>query len=47
MTVVFGSRLSLEGFSTITANVLGLCVRAGNRGTKAYIITKVQFKNCR
>ena len=28
-------------------DVLGLCVRAGNRSTKADIITKVQLKNYR
>jgi len=27
--------------STLAANVFGLCVRAGNHGTKADIITKV------
>lgn len=31
----------------VAHNVLGLCVRAGNRSTKANIITKVQLKNYR
>jgi hypothetical protein len=29
----------------IAANVSGLCVRAGNRSTKADIITNVQLEN--
>jgi hypothetical protein len=32
---------------TLAANVLGLCVRAGNRSTKTEFITKVQLKNYR
>lgn len=31
----------------LTDIVSGLCVRAGNRSTKADIITKVQLKSCR
>ena len=43
--------LSLKNFNfcnlagSIAYNVLGLCVRAGNRSTKADIITNIQLKN--
>jgi len=36
----------LLAFFKMAYNGLGLCVRAGNRSTKAGFITKVQLKNC-
>ena len=44
-------QFALENFNfcnlagSIAYNVLGLCVRAGNRSTKADIITNIQLKN--
>jgi len=39
-------RIGFKGLD-MPCSVSGLCVRAGNRSTKAEFITKVQLKNCR
>ena len=44
LSVMLYSRI-FEGSHKVTANVSGLCVRAGFRSTKVDIITNVQLKN--
>jgi hypothetical protein len=44
---LFNNAIHLQGVPKIKHNGLGLCVRAGNRSTKAGFITNVQLKNYR
>ncbi|MCP1384471.1 hypothetical protein [Runella salmonicolor] len=39
------TRAERDEWINMSANVSGLCIRAGNRSTKAGFITKVHLKN--